>query len=248
MDQPSRSGRVMTRPPVHQKRVRISARAGCLGTRPDSVMSLETALSYPVDSVEADVRFDPSGRAYLSHEPLSPKEQKKAMTLETLFEMAIGHPTVKLHLHLKEFSGLKQIEKLAKDTDLISRVFLTSVPLKYLKAVRREVPELAVYVSAIPTLGQRYLFGACDQWVRQIREGDAVGLITHYRFVTRLMRQVLWESNLQLWVGTVDRERDMRRLLALPVDGIITRRIDRLIDLRSRLAPPRLPATYRNQQ
>ena len=103
-------------------------------------------------------------------------------------------------------------------------------------------------MSAIATLGQRYIFGACDQWVRLIREGDAVGLSTHYRYVTRLMRQVLKESNLQLLVGTVDRERDMRRLMTLPVDGIITRRIDTLIDLRSRLSPPRLPTAYRDQQ
>lgn len=237
----------MNRPSTHKNFVRITARAGCLGTRPNSLASFELAFSYPVDSIEADVRFDPSGRIYLSREKRSPKEQQKAMTLEALFQMAVDHPQVKLYLNLKEYSGLKQVESLARSTDILDRVFLTGVPLKYLVAVRRAVPALPVYVSAIPTFSQRYLFGACDQWVRQIREGDGVGLNTHYRFVTRLLRQVLQESSLQLLVGTVDRERDMRRLIALPVDGLITHRIDTLIDLRSRRSPPGLTA-HRDQQ
>ncbi len=218
--------------------VRITAKAGCLGSRPNSRASFDLAFSYPVDGVEADIRFDELGMPYVARDRLTPREQRQAVTVPDLLRLTAEHPAIRLYLNLREFSGLKHLAAMIQDAGLQDRVVLLGVPLKYLAPIRRTLPEMTIYVSATPTFGQRFVFGACDEFVRRLREGEANGLVTRTRLVTRLLHQVLDESRLELIVETVDRERDMRRLTAFPVHGIITNRIDKMIDLRSRLSRP----------
>lgn len=222
-------------------RTRITAHPGSLGARPDTLEAFDLALSYPVDCLSADVRFGDQNRIYLSPDPLTPQQQKGALSLVALLERVAGHPTVHLSLNIREPGDLKRLERLVDQAGLLGRVFLTGIPIDQLAAVRQSVPNLPYYVDVLPNLVQRNFAAACDQLVSQIREWGAIGLNTRFRFVTTMLQRTLAESDLRLSVWTVDHERDMRHLLALPVDNIVTRRIDLLIDVRSRLPQPRRP-------
>jgi len=222
-------------------RTRITAHPGSLGARPDTLEAFELALSYPIDCLSADVRFSEKNLVYLSPDPLPPRQQKGAFALETLLERVAGHPTVQLNLNIREPGDLKRVECLVDQAGLSGRVFLTGIPIDRLAYTRHAAPSLPAFVDALPNLVQRNMAAACDQLVRQIREGGAIGLNTRFRFATTLLQRTLSESDLRLSVWTVDHERDMRHLLALPVDNIVTRRIDLLIDVRSRMPQPRRP-------
>lgn len=222
-------------------RTRITAHPGSLGARPDTLEAFELALSYPVDCLSADVRFGEQNLVYLSPDPLPPRQQKGVLSLTTLLERVAGHSAVQLSLNIREPGDLKRVERLVDQAGLLGRVCLTGIPIDGLAHARHAAPNLPAYVDALPNLVQRNFAAACDQLVRQIREGNAIGLNTRYRFVTTLLQRTLAESDLRLSVWNVDHERDMRHLLALPVDNIVTRRIDLLIDVRSRMPQPRRP-------
>lgn len=216
----------------------VTAHAGCMGTPPNSLESFQMALSYPLDCLEADVRFGGLGLVYLSHDPLPPEQQREAVTLPELLKLVSAHPTVCLNLDMKEYSGMKLVEQQVFEAGLAGRVFLTGITIDVLSSVRRSAPGLPAYLNAVPTLFQRTFAASCDQLVRLIREGGAIGLNTNYRFVTTLLYRTMAESELQLSVWTIDHERDMRRFLTLQVDNITTRQVDKLIDLRSRTPYP----------
>lgn len=221
-------------------RTTITAQAGCLGTRPNTRESFILALSHSVDFLEADIRFGSHGRIYLSHDPLSARDQAEAMQFSELLQIAAGDSFVRLNLNMKEFADMHHLENQIRDAGLIGRVFLTGIPLDQLQYIFHDAPTLPAYLNAIPTLSQQYIPAACDNLIQQIRESGAIGLNTNYRCVTDLLLQEIIESELLLSVWTVDQERDMRRMLAMPVNNIITRRIDTLINLRSRTVHPGL--------
>jgi glycerophosphoryl diester phosphodiesterase len=221
-------------------RTTVTAQAGSLGTRPNTRESFILALSHSVDFLEANIRFGINGRIYLSHEILSTRDQAEAMQFSELLQIASGDSFVRLHLNMKEFTNMHHLENQIKDAGLTGRVFLTGVPLDQMQYLFHDAPTLPAYLNAIPTLSQQYIPAACDNLIHQIRNSGAIGLNTNFRCVTELLLQEIIESELLLSVWAVDQERDMRRMLAMPVNNIITRRIDTLINLRSRIAQPRL--------
>jgi glycerophosphoryl diester phosphodiesterase len=114
----------------------VTAHAGSLQTPANTRASFETALSHPVDCLEADVRFTPAHLPYLSHDPLPAHRQAEAMTLAELLALAAAHPPVGLNLDMKELSGLREMAALVRDAGLGSRVLLTGITRHAFAAVR----------------------------------------------------------------------------------------------------------------
>ncbi len=214
----------------------MTAHAGSLGTGDNTPRSFAAALAYPVDYLEADVRFTPDLTAYLSHDALPPGQQAAAMTLEELLETVAPHPTVKLNLDMKEFTGLRSMSTLVKRSRMDRRVLLTGVTAAEVDRVRAEADGLPYLLNARPRLAQMLTARGAARMVEQIRQCGARGLNVHHRFITRKLARALRAAGLAVSVWTVDADRAMRRALRLPLDNITTRRVDRLLGLRGETA------------
>lgn len=211
----------------------VTAHAGCLGTRPNSPESFATALAFPVDCLEADVRFTPDNEAYLSHDPVPMPLPREVMRLRDLLKLAASRPTVRLNLDLKEYTGVKEMAALVKRSRMRGRVFLTGIGLRTVPEVKANVDGLPYLLNASPGLWHRCTAAGAAAFARTVRSTGARGLNTHHAFVTRRLARALAAAGLSLSVWTVDGEREMRRLLDLPADNITSNRIDTLLELRS---------------
>jgi glycerophosphoryl diester phosphodiesterase len=213
----------------------LTAHSGCLGSLPNSLESFKLALSFPVDYLEADCRFSPDGKAYLSHDALPEGERELAMGLDSLLDLASAHPSVRLNLDLKEFSHIAGLAELIEGRGLRERVVLTGVELDSIPAVRASCGGLPYFLNAFPSLRER----CSPYWARALAATigalGAVGLNTHLSFASRSLARALSAAGLSFSVWTVDREKDLRRFFRMPVDNITTRRIDLALALRAEL-------------
>jgi glycerophosphoryl diester phosphodiesterase len=211
----------------------VTAHAGSLDTPANTLESFKAALAFPVDYLEADVRFTPDNDAYLSHDPLPLPLQRNAMRLKDLLKLAAPHPKVRLNLDMKEYSGIGEMAKLIKRSGMASRVLLTGIGRDAVPLVRGSVNGLPYLLNAHPGFWHRLTASGAAALARTIRASGALGLNVHHPFITRRLACALSAAGLSVSVWTVDGEREMRRILNLPVDNITTNRIDTLLALRN---------------
>jgi glycerophosphoryl diester phosphodiesterase len=211
----------------------VTAHAGSLDTRANTPESFKAALAFPVDYLEADVRFTPENDAYLSHDPLPLPLQRNAMRLKDLLKLASSHPKVRLNLDMKEYSGIKEMAGLIKRSGMASRVLLTGIGRDAVPHVHGRVDGLPYLLNAHPGFWHRFTATGTAAFARIVKANGALGLNAHYLFVTRRLARVFSAAGLSVSVWTVDGEREMRRILHLPVDNITTNRIDTLLALRN---------------
>ena len=214
----------------------ITAHAGSLHTASNARDSFEAALAFPIDYLEADVRFTRNHVAYLSHDVLPESLQSKAMSLEDLMKLAAPHPSVRLNLDMKELSGLREMTGLVHRFGMASRVLLTGLTKEAMPEVLGNASGLPYLLNARPNLRKRFTASGAAELVRAIRACGALGLNTHHRFISRRLARALSEAGLSLSVWTVNALPRMRRMIRLPVDNITTCRVDQLSALRERKA------------
>jgi glycerophosphoryl diester phosphodiesterase len=211
----------------------VTAHAGSLQTPANSLESFKAALAFPVDYLEADVRFTPDNDAYLSHDPLPLPLQRTAMRLEELLKLVAPHGGVRLNLDMKELTGIKEMTELIKRSGMASRVLLTGIGRNAVSRVRGSVDGLPYLLNAHPNFWQRLTATGAAAFARTIRASGALGLNVHHPFITRRLSRSLSAAGLSVSVWTVDGEDEMRRMLRLPADNITTNRVDTLLALRN---------------
>jgi glycerophosphoryl diester phosphodiesterase len=211
----------------------VTAHAGSLGTRANTLESFKAALAFHVDYLETDVRFTPQNEAYLSHDSIPLPLQRNAMRLKDLLKLVASHPKVRLNLDMKEYGGVKEMARLVKRAGMASRVILTGIGRDAVSSVRGRVEGLPYLLNAHPNLWHRATAAGAAALVRTIKACGALGLNAHFLFVTRRLAHALTAAGLSVSVWTVDGEPEMRRMLHLPADNITTNRIDTLLTMRN---------------
>jgi glycerophosphoryl diester phosphodiesterase len=211
----------------------VTAHAGSLGAPPNSRESFLEALAFPVDFLEADIRFTRTGEAYLSHDRLPPARQRGAMRLKDLLALAARRPKVRLNLDMKETTGIAEMARLVKRAGMSTRVVLTGLAGESLRVARDKGAGLPYLYNHAPGVRERFTARGAAALARAVRESGARGLNTHHAFATRTVARAMREAGLQLSVWTVDGERGMRRMLRLGADNITTNRVDVLLGLLS---------------
>jgi len=210
----------------------VTAHAGSLHTRMNSPESFKAALAFPVDYLEADVRFTKDLDAYLSHDPLPIPHQRNAMKLEELLKLVTPHKRVCLNLDMKEYSGIAEMAALIRRSGMATRVLLTGIVREAVPQVRARGVGLPYLLNAHPGFWHRFTATGAAAFPRTVTSCGALGLNVHHSFITRRLARALSTAGLSVSVWTVDREREMRRFLKLPADNITTNRVDTLLALR----------------
>ncbi|MDR0530483.1 MAG: glycerophosphodiester phosphodiesterase [Oscillospiraceae bacterium] len=192
----------------------ITAHAGALQTRPNTLESVKICLAAPgVRHVEVDVRFLPDGTPVLGHE--------KAGTVPLADCLALVAPTGKgLNLDMKETANVPAVVALLRAYGMEKTGFFTGI-----------APSAA---AAVRDCGVRYYLNCSPKksgadalaLVELAKELGAVGLNVCYRRCPAKLVAAAHKAGLPVSVWTVDKPRAMRRMLALSVDNITTRRPD----------------------
>ena len=188
----------------------VTAHAGAMNTVPNTLESVRACLACGAHVLEVDVRFLPDGEPVLGHNSAGPGSAK----LEEAFAL-LGEGDMQINLDMKEKSGIPRMAELVIQYGLQGRTFMTGMHKKHCAAYRD---------CGIPS----YINSAK---IREAQKAGALGLNISYRKCNKRLVRRAREAGLRVSVWTVNRPKDMRKMLRLGVDNITTRRPDLLLEI-----------------
>ena len=157
------------------------------------------------------------------------------ITVPTLEELFTALPTVRINIDIKQEkpSLVASLCKTIRTFDMVDRVMVASFSSKVLKAFRQACPEVTTsagtgevalfFMMNMAFLGGIYRSAFQALQVPEYRHG--------LRVLTKRFVKAAHGLDLDVHAWTINEVTDMKRLLALGVDGIVTDYPDRLISL-----------------
>jgi len=225
----------------------VISHAACAGHAPENILAgVRIALRLGADAVEVDVRASADGVRALMHDPTIDRTTSgsgpvAALTLGQLRALDAGGeavPTLAEALALTAGNALliaeikqpgieEQVAAVVREARALNDVMAWSFFPQALEAMRRAEPRLPAALLAP---------GETPKWPHFRELALRLGLqglgLFHQGITGETVRQAR-RSALALYAWTVDDESDMRRLIELGVDGIVTNYPDRALALLS---------------
>ena len=232
-------------------RPRVLAHRGLATAAPENtLLAFRHALAVGVTHIETDVHASSDGHAIIAHDPdlsrvagqphrvgdltareLSQVDLGQGQYLPTLREALETFPDAHFNIDLKSADAVGPTIAAIENTGAVDRVLLTSFSERRRHAAVRRLPQVATSAS-----GARFAAALlatvvhAGPLVRAALRGlhavqippRAIGLDT----VTPARIRAFHAAGVEVHVWTINEEHDMRRLLALGVDGIVTDRAD----------------------
>lgn len=203
----------------------VTAHAGAMGTRANSVASLRKAVLSGVDVVEVDVSLRPNGVPVMIHNA-NPSLRQGVLLELALIELT--ESSVQINLDLKSFVDLQMVQQLVEKNGLINRVFFTGVTEKEVRQVRAKCPLIPCYLNATTDEKHREHERYAIDFAEKVASLDCIGLNCQYKQISRALVIALAERNLLTSVWTVDKTTDILAMLELGVNNITTKRPNKI--------------------
>ena len=235
---------------------RILAHRGfSLAAPENTLLAFDHAMLLGVDYLETDVHASADGEAMLSHDPglrrLTGRDiplrqltaaQLRAIDLgqgqgyASLAEALHAFPQARFNIDVKSADAVTGTIRAVREADAQDRVLVTSFSDARRLAVVGQLTGVATSASArtfaLAIAAARA--GAGPVLRRVLRNIDAVQIPetrNGVRFVTSRTTRLFHAAGVEVHVWTVNAQADMRRLLDLGVDGLVTDRADLAVQL-----------------
>ncbi|SEC27124.1 glycerophosphoryl diester phosphodiesterase [Paramicrobacterium humi] len=226
-------------------RVRIFAHRGlATHARENTLPAFRAALDAGADYLETDVHATLDGACVINHDPaLVVAGLTRRIAESTLDELSSGErmplledalrefPDAKFNIDVKAFAAVEPAVAAIRAAGASHRVLVTSFDESTRAAVTAQLPAAATSASSkLVIAALPWLYLGLPTLVRAALRGvDAVQLPERrgpLRLISRRTVRTFHRAGVEVHVWTVNDERDMRRLVALGVDGLVTDRCD----------------------
>ena len=204
--------------------VTIIGHRGAKGHPENTIPSFEHALEQGADGVELDVRLSGDGHLIVVHNPVVGGWLVKSTPFEQFRDLGDGYEIPLLEDVLKRFAGRTFLDIELKESgfegqaiDLIkTQADIRNVMISGLHTdMLNEVHDLQ------PDIQLGFIYNRTqDEESRHNSPIDYV--IPQFRLASRQLINDVHDEDLQVYAWTVNQESEMRRLVMLGVDGIIT--------------------------
>jgi glycerophosphoryl diester phosphodiesterase len=235
---------------------RILAHRGFARAAPENtLLAFEHAVQLGVDYLETDVHGSADGEAMLSHDPgllrLAGRDiALRQLTAAQLRGVDLGQgqgyasladalhafPQARFNIDVKSADAIAGTVRAVRDARAEGRVLVTSFSDARRLAVIGQLPGVATSASARTfALAIAAASAGAGPVVRRVLKNiDAVQIPetrNGVRFVTSRSIRLFHAAGVEVHVWTVNAQADMRRLLDLGVDGLVTDRADLAVQL-----------------
>jgi glycerophosphoryl diester phosphodiesterase len=235
---------------------RILAHRGFAASAPENtLLAFEHAVRLGVDYLETDVHASADAEAMLSHDPdllrLTGRDTRlRQLTAAQLRGIDLGQgqgyaslaealhafPLARFNIDVKSADAIAGTVRAVREANAEDRVLVTSFSDARRLAVIGQLPGVATSASArtFALAIAAASTGAMPVVRRVLRNIDAVQIPESkngVRFVTSRTIRLFHAAGVEVHVWTVNAQADMRRLLDLGVDGLVTDRADLAVKL-----------------
>lgn len=211
------------RPAVIPEGFTLTAHTGCEGTLDNSLEAIEKGAA-TADIVEFDLSFTDSGEPVLAHD----KAEKDSIALKDAFETAAKYKNLKVNVDCKSTDNLAIVPEIAEACGILDRIFYTGIEEKDVEAVRMQTPDIEYYLNADIIKSKKNDEDYIRSLVSLTKDSGAIGLNINFGGVSEKMVEIFHKEGLKISVWTVNKEKDMHKVLAFGCDNITTRQPTKL--------------------
>lgn len=197
----------------------ITAHTGAFNTPDNTVESVQKAIDEGVSVIEVDIRQRPDGTVVMGHDIITTNNDGTEIT--AVFRM-IKDTDIQMNLDIKETKSLLALHDIIVEYGMIDQVFFTGIETYDVKAVKASCPDIAYYINYIPSRIKIFSEDYQEKIINLLEETGAVGINCQHTYASATLSDVLHKEGYKLSVWTVDKKRDVKRMLVSSPDNITT--------------------------
>ena len=204
-----------------------TAHTGCTGTADNSLEAIEVGAKYGADIVEFDLSFLPDGTAVLAHD----KPIGDEVTLDQAFKKVSDYKNLKVNVDTKSVENIKIVYDLAKKHGIEKRIFYTGIEFKDVEKVKTDSPEIPYYINTDIEKPQKQTTEYLQKLINDVKESGAIGINFNKDNATKELVDAFHKNNLLVSIWTVNKEKEIYKMLRFSPDNITTRRPDKIKEI-----------------
>lgn len=202
----------------------FTAHTGCMNTKANSLDSIVTGIKSGASVVEFDLHFNEEGNAVLSHD----KPVGGEVPLEEALSKIAGYDDILVNVDVKPHTSLQQIVTAAEKENMLKRIFYTGIEEVKVPTVKETSPGVSYYLNMKVKSPLFHSSKYVEDLIATVKKTGAVGINFNKRSASQKLVDAFHEAGLLVSIFTVDKEKEMLRILHLCPDNITTRNPDKL--------------------
>lgn len=225
---------------INENRINVTAHAGCMETKMDSIEAIEAGIKHGADIIEIDLNIDENKNLILSHD--KPQIGTRYPSFEGVLEIIKKHKEVLLNIDIKDARVLGKLNRTILDYDVKDKVFFTGLNRQSIIENEEMLREIDYFINLefsdvnITQLNNKeYLI----QLISELESLNVIGININYKLATPEIISACKERRMLSSVWTVDDVEEMKRIINLDVSSITTKRVDVLKKLISKMTNDR---------
>lgn len=206
---------------INNYKINITAHAGCMNTRMDSIESVEAGIKYGADIIEIDLNVDKDSKLVLSHDIL--KQGIEYPEFKRVLEMIKNQKDILLNVDVKNTVMIRWLKNVISAYELLDRVFLTGLTLDDI-ILNKEFLNGINYFINIEIFDLENI--QPEKLINELDALNVLGININHKLVTPELITACKEKKMLIFVWTVDEVEDMEKLIEFKVNSITTNRVD----------------------
>lgn len=203
------------------EKIYITAHAGAMVTKANSIESIKVIKEYPIYAIEVDVNLDFNGDVILSHD----KSNDGVFFKDFLEE--VKDLSFKVNLDIKDSSSLVLVTNILKglEKDQRNRFFFTGVDFKTVEDNKNVLNGFSYYINAQANEINLEKINDADYLIEvgnRIKDSGAIGVNMYYKYYFKELKDILDTLNLKVSMWTVDDEKDIEEVISKGANYITT--------------------------
>jgi glycerophosphoryl diester phosphodiesterase len=211
---------------------------------PNTLFAFKEAVKVGVDGIEFDIQETKDHQYILYHDYELPIGSVKELTLSEIQKIKTGSKSkipprledaialcknvVKLMIEIKHIWSIEKFLRVLKENANLDEIMITSFFHPIIKGISMCDDRLDIGITT-----SCYLVDP----VYAIRSANAKFIVNKYPLVDKKFVSEIHKNNLFVYIWNAKEEKDLKQIIALGVDGIVS---DNPILLKSLLSPPAL--------
>lgn len=196
-----------------------TAHTGCMDTEENSIEAIEAGKKNGAQIVEFDLNFNQSNEPVLSHDSPIGGE----VTLDEAFKKVSEYDNIKVNVDLKSCASLDKIKMIAQKYGIPDRIFFTGVNDEFLESVQKADLGIPYYLNVNVNSRKKNNSEYMTSLVQKVKNSGAVGINLNKDNVSAMLVETFHDNGLLVSVWTVDKKREMQKVVSYLPDNITTR-------------------------
>lgn len=202
-------------------KISITAHTGCMNTKMNSIESIYAGIKYGADIVEIDLNINKDGEMVLSHDV--PKENELYTKLEAALDIIKSQKDMFLNIDVKDTKVLLKLKDIIFKYELCDRVFLTGLNKEMILNNMKNLKGISYFINIEESDVNKI---NVDKLIDKVEELNALGINIDYEIITPKIISECKKRNKLIFVWTIDKKKEMKKMIKYTVNSITTRRVD----------------------